>query len=245
MKQAFSYIRFSSPEQAGGDSFRRQSEAAAAWAERKGYRIVKSWKDLGVSGYRGQNSKAGRFAEFLAGRRERGITEGFGPDHREPGPHVASDAPPGFLHLSASDGSGHRYRHPLERRDLRQGLGGQGSVQALRVAKRYGPWEIVDNIDEGGQATVIRVEDWTGARSGVFALKRLRNAKRIERFKNEVEAVTALKHLNVVPLVDNSAFDAPPSDKDRQYLVMPVAEGGSLDNAVRFKGERRSPGRIR
>jgi DNA invertase Pin-like site-specific DNA recombinase len=65
MKTAFSYIRFSSPEQAKGDSFRRQSEQAQKWADANGYRIAKSWKDLGVSGYRGTNAKAGEFAEFL------------------------------------------------------------------------------------------------------------------------------------------------------------------------------------
>lgn len=65
MKPAFSYIRFSSPEQAKGDSFRRQSEHAEAWAKANGYRIVKSWEDLGVSSYRGQNATKGGFAEFL------------------------------------------------------------------------------------------------------------------------------------------------------------------------------------
>ena len=65
MKDAFSYIRFSSPEQAKGDSFRRQSEKAETWAKDNGYRIVKSWEDLGVSGYRGQNATKGGFGEFL------------------------------------------------------------------------------------------------------------------------------------------------------------------------------------
>ncbi|MGY3449189.1 recombinase family protein [Bradyrhizobium sp. USDA 4353] len=65
MKVAFSYIRFSSPEQARGDSYRRQSERAAEWAKKNGYRIAKTWRDLGVSGYRGANAKAGAFAEFL------------------------------------------------------------------------------------------------------------------------------------------------------------------------------------
>jgi DNA invertase Pin-like site-specific DNA recombinase len=65
MKSAFSYIRFSSPEQAKGDSFRRQSEKAEAWAKDNGYQIVKGWEDLGVSGYRGLNASKGGFGEFL------------------------------------------------------------------------------------------------------------------------------------------------------------------------------------
>ena len=33
--KAFSYIRFSSPEQAKGDSFRRQTDAAEEWARKR------------------------------------------------------------------------------------------------------------------------------------------------------------------------------------------------------------------
>ncbi|OSI65023.1 hypothetical protein BSZ21_21790 [Bradyrhizobium canariense] len=65
MNKAFSYIRFSSPEQARGDSFERQSEKAQKWAKKEGYEIAKTWKDLGVSSYRGANVKRGQFAEFL------------------------------------------------------------------------------------------------------------------------------------------------------------------------------------
>jgi DNA invertase Pin-like site-specific DNA recombinase len=65
MKPAFLYIRFSNPEQARGYSYRRQSEKAAAWAEARGYTIIRSWSDLGVPGYRGRNAETGRFAEFL------------------------------------------------------------------------------------------------------------------------------------------------------------------------------------
>jgi DNA invertase Pin-like site-specific DNA recombinase len=65
MKSAYSYIRFSSPEQAKGDSFRRQSVNAAKWAEKNGYRIVDELTDLGVSGYRGKNTKEGRLGAFL------------------------------------------------------------------------------------------------------------------------------------------------------------------------------------
>jgi hypothetical protein len=72
------------------------------------------------------------------------------------------------------------------------------------------------------------------------------NPKRIARLKNEVEAISTLKHPNVVPLVDNSAFDALPSEKDRQFLVMPVAEGGNLTDAGHSEFERqRSVGRDR
>jgi DNA invertase Pin-like site-specific DNA recombinase len=69
MKPAFSYIRFSSPEQMKGDSFRRQSEKAEAWAKANSYTIVKAWKDLGVSGYHGKNALTGDYGEFLRAAR--------------------------------------------------------------------------------------------------------------------------------------------------------------------------------
>src|SRR5918993_3400646 len=54
---AFSYVRFSSPEQAEGDSLRRQTEAAAAWCKRNGYRLDTSTTlhDLGTSAFRGKH----------------------------------------------------------------------------------------------------------------------------------------------------------------------------------------------
>lgn len=67
MAKVYSYARWSSPEQAKGDSFRRQSEAAAKWAARKGLELDTSLSilDEGVSAYRGTNagedSGLGRF----------------------------------------------------------------------------------------------------------------------------------------------------------------------------------------
>lgn len=54
----YSYTRFSTPEQAQGDSFRRQAEAARRWAEAKGLTLDErlSLRDLGVSAYRGANT---------------------------------------------------------------------------------------------------------------------------------------------------------------------------------------------
>jgi DNA invertase Pin-like site-specific DNA recombinase len=54
---AYSYIRFSHPSQAEGDSLRRQTEAAAAWCERNGVALDTSLTlhDKGVSGYTGKH----------------------------------------------------------------------------------------------------------------------------------------------------------------------------------------------
>src|SRR5262245_50386478 len=56
---AFSYIRFSHPSQAEGDSLRRQTEAAKAWCEKNGVRLDTSTtlRDLGKSAFLGEHRK--------------------------------------------------------------------------------------------------------------------------------------------------------------------------------------------
>jgi DNA invertase Pin-like site-specific DNA recombinase len=56
---AYSYIRFSTPEQAKGDSIRRQTEAAKAWCARHGARldISLTFRDLGKSAFLGDHRK--------------------------------------------------------------------------------------------------------------------------------------------------------------------------------------------
>ena len=53
----FSYIRFSHPDQAKGDSLRRQTEAARAWCARNGLCLDESTtlRDLGKSAYTGKH----------------------------------------------------------------------------------------------------------------------------------------------------------------------------------------------
>jgi len=67
---AYSYVRFSTPEQAKGDSLRRQTEAAADWCARNGARLDTgtTFRDLGKSAYSGshrQNPDRNALAAFL------------------------------------------------------------------------------------------------------------------------------------------------------------------------------------
>jgi len=63
--KAYSYVRFSTPEQGTGDSFRRQTEAARAYAAAHGLELDdSSYHDLGVSAYSGDNAETGRLGEF-------------------------------------------------------------------------------------------------------------------------------------------------------------------------------------
>src|SRR5262245_46087980 len=54
---AYSYVRFSTPEQRKGDSLRRQTEAAAKWCEQNSVQLDTSLTlhDLGLSAYDGEN----------------------------------------------------------------------------------------------------------------------------------------------------------------------------------------------
>jgi DNA invertase Pin-like site-specific DNA recombinase len=64
---AYSYIRFSSPEQAKGDSLRRQTELAATYCKRRSWKLddTLTLRDLGVPAFRGQNALVGNLRTFL------------------------------------------------------------------------------------------------------------------------------------------------------------------------------------
>lgn len=66
MPLAYSYIRFSTPRQADGESLARQTRDTSAWCEAHGYQLVESYSDLGVSARAGKNSAEGALAKFLA-----------------------------------------------------------------------------------------------------------------------------------------------------------------------------------
>jgi serine/threonine protein kinase len=113
----------------------------------------------------------------------------------------------------------------------------------LHMAQRYGDrWEMIDapRLGKGGQGEVFRVRDITGHLEGEFALKRVPNIIRRQRFRHEVEAIKLLtdpeKHgmnSGVVPLIDHSALDDI-DDGAKQFLVMPIARGGDLSNPDRL-----------
>jgi DNA invertase Pin-like site-specific DNA recombinase len=65
--KAYSYLRFSTPEQAKGDSQRRQWELAQRYAEEHGLELDEelTFRDLGVSAFRGANAETGRLGDFL------------------------------------------------------------------------------------------------------------------------------------------------------------------------------------
>jgi hypothetical protein len=88
---------------------------------------------------------------------------------------------------------------------------------------------------ESGQAWVYEVVGPSGTKR--FALKRLKNPKRADRFKREIEAMSALRSrgVSVVPPVIEESVDP----QGRPYYVMPWYADGSLEEAIttgRFAG---------
>jgi serine/threonine protein kinase len=63
-------------------------------------------------------------------------------------------------------------------------------------------------------------------------LKRVRNPKRHDRFRSEVEAIKRLNHPNIIRLIDHSALADDGSPPDQQFIVMPYASQGDLTSRV-------------
>jgi DNA invertase Pin-like site-specific DNA recombinase len=74
--RAYSYLRFSTPEQRKGDSLRRQTALADEYARRHGLALDTelSLRDLGVSAFRGDNAALGALGAF-----RRAVSDGLVP----------------------------------------------------------------------------------------------------------------------------------------------------------------------
>jgi DNA invertase Pin-like site-specific DNA recombinase len=66
-RRAFSYRRFSTPEQAQGHSLQRQTDAADAWCAARNVELDRelTFEDLGVSAFRGRNVEVGALGAFI------------------------------------------------------------------------------------------------------------------------------------------------------------------------------------
>ncbi|MGI2109720.1 recombinase family protein [Shewanella frigidimarina] len=66
MKKAYSYIRYSSPQQANGDSFRRQLATTQDFCNKNNYELdheLSIYQELGVSGFKGDQENLRRFVD--------------------------------------------------------------------------------------------------------------------------------------------------------------------------------------
>lgn len=78
MAKAYSYIRFSTPDQVKGDSLRRQTELSERYAEEKGLVLDRSLnlRDLGLSAFDKSNITKGALGQFLKLVESGGIEKG-------------------------------------------------------------------------------------------------------------------------------------------------------------------------
>ncbi len=67
MTKAYSYLRFSTPDQQQGDSFRRQVKLTKDYADQHSLELddTLTFHDLGVSAFRSQNANTGALRLFL------------------------------------------------------------------------------------------------------------------------------------------------------------------------------------
>lgn len=82
------------------------------------------------------------------------------------------------------------------------------------------------------------VVDVTSDSKNEYALKRIRNPHRHERFRREIDAIGRINHPNIIPLLHHSNLDDENSTS-AHFLVMPKALGGNLADQARiaaFKG---------
>lgn len=77
-KTAYAYIRFSSGQQTGGDSYERQLERAQQYAKDHNLRLDEetTLEDLGVSGYLGKNLENGPLAGFVEAVKNQAVEPG-------------------------------------------------------------------------------------------------------------------------------------------------------------------------
>ena len=85
---------------------------------------------------------------------------------------------------------------------------------------KYGDWEIVRSLGEGGQAHIFLVKNSEGK---MAVLKRLKNLKRIDRFSKEIKTLSALNSpfFPKVLEIDENA--------DKPYFVMEFFPDGCLN----------------
>jgi serine/threonine protein kinase len=105
-----------------------------------------------------------------------------------------------------------------------------------------GRWQVSSGkpLARSNQSEILRVVDVRGEYEGEYALKRILHPLRQERFKREIGAVTALRHPNVIGIINYSAFKDASGDPEKQFLVMPIADGGDLGRSGRVERYKES-----
>jgi serine/threonine protein kinase len=91
-------------------------------------------------------------------------------------------------------------------------------------------WELKSSLSEGGQAWIYLVRDVTSGLDTQYVLKRLKNIKRLGRFRAEIESLTHLDHPGIVRLIDFNV------EEDSPWFVQEHCKGGDLEQYINKKG---------
>lgn len=101
-----------------------------------------------------------------------------------------------------------------------------------RSPQRIGAWQVLDVLGDGATSTVYRVMPARAARCAVRYALKLQRANLADqkdardRFKREVQILRAVKHRNVVQLIESGEHNG------RLYIVMELVEGRSMRDAL-------------
>jgi serine/threonine-protein kinase len=120
----------------------------------------------------------------------------------------------------------------LEQQRRRKARAAPVKADSMVAAKRFGDFELLDRIGEGGMGAVYKARDLTGR---LVALKVLNkdisgDTEFVKRFQREAKAGGALNHPNIA-----AAYAAGEQD-GRPFLSMEFIDGESLRARLRRKG---------
>ena len=99
----------------------------------------------------------------------------------------------------------------------------------MEIGTKFGPYEVVAKLGEGGMGEVYRARD--GRLGRIVAIKVLRHdlsadPDRIERFEREARSASALNHPNIVTIHDVGV------EGSTSYIAMEWVDGASLRELV-------------
>src|SRR5688572_9540087 len=98
------------------------------------------------------------------------------------------------------------------------------------VVTKIGPYELLEEIGQGGMATVYRAHQQSVGRD--VAIKVIMwhvasDAQAVQRFQREARLIARLEHPHILPVYDFDGGHEPP------YIVMRYLDGGTLKEVMR------------
>jgi eukaryotic-like serine/threonine-protein kinase len=109
--------------------------------------------------------------------------------------------------------------------------------RVVEVGATLGRYQLVEELGEGGMATVYRARDQELRRDVAVKVLFPHLAKRVDivrRFDREARAAAGLEHPNILRVYDVGGGSAPGGDPP--YIVMELVRGASLKDAIDARG---------